>query len=95
MTKEEMKAQLAEVAEEVAEELSDVPTREERTEATKWLGYEWDGILKFLRYLDKETDVVVPDEIRADYQNSLYEAKLEAVRRKTDTNSKGLIRPIR
>ena len=86
---------LAELREEVKQDLSDVPTREERVEATKWLGYEWDGILKFMRYLDAETDVDIPDDIRVDYQNSLYEQKLAAVKKKTETNDRGLIRAIR
>ena len=90
-----VKEQLAELREEATQELSDLPTRAEREEAIKWLGYEWDGILKFLRYLDKETDIVVDDDIRKGYQQSLYEMKLEAVRRKQTTNDLGLFRPIR
>ena len=86
---------LAELRSEVQEDLADTPTREERTEATKWLGYEWDGILKFLRYLDAETEIDIPDDIRVEYQNSLYETKLAAVRKKTATNDMGLIRAIR
>lgn len=95
MAEQSVKEQLAALRNEATEELADLPTREEREEAIKWLGYEWDGILKFLRYLDKETDVVVDDEVRKAYQQSLYETKLEAVRRKQTTNDLGLFRPIR
>jgi len=95
MSKESVKEQLAELREEATEELADLPTREEREEAIKWLGYEWDGILKFLKHLDKNTEVVVPDEVRKAYQHDLYEAKLEGVRRKQSTNDLGLFRPIR
>ncbi len=87
--------QLAKVRANLQEELKDTPTVEERTEAIKWLGYEWDPILKFLRYLDQSTEVVVPDEVRADYQNQLFHVKLEAVKKKKNVEETGLIKPIR
>ena len=95
MSKESVKDQLAELRDEATEELGDLPTREERAEAIKWLGYEWDGILKFLKHLDAKTEIVIPDEIRAAYQQELYELKLEGVKRKQSTNDLGLFRPIR
>lgn len=74
--------------------MTDQPTREEREEAVKWLGYEWDSVLKFLRYCHQE-DVVIPDEVRIAYQQGLYQSKLEAVRAKAITTDAGLIRAIR
>jgi len=91
----EIQDELAALRAEVKEDLKGVPTREEREEATKWLGYEWDGILKFLRYLDADTNIDIPDEVRAGYQTSLYQTKLEAVRKKAATADNGLVKPIR
>ena len=91
----DIKQELERLKAEVSTEMRDQPTREEREEAVKWLGYEWDSILKFLRYIDRETDVVIPDEARIAYQQGLYQSKLEAVRAKAITVESGLIRAIR
>ena len=91
----DIKQELERLKAEVSTEMRDQPTREEREEAVKWLGYEWDPILKFLRYLDRETDVEIPDEVRIAYQQGLYAAKLEAVKAKQAATDSGLIRAIR
>lgn len=91
----DIKQELEKLKAEVSIEMRDQPTREEREEAVKWLGYEWDSILKFLRYVDRETDVVIPDETRISYQQGLYAAKLEAVKAKHAATDSGLIRAIR
>lgn len=91
----DIKQELEKLKAEVSTEMRDQPTREEREEAVKWLGYEWDSILKFLRYCDRETDLVIPDEVRIAYQQGLYAAKLEAVKAKNAATDSGLIRAIR
>ena len=91
----DIKTELERLKAEVSIEMRDQPTREQREEAIKWLGYEWDAILKFLRYLDRETDVEIPDEVRIAYQQGLYAAKLEAVKAKQAATDSGLIRAIR
>ena len=91
----DIKEQLELLKVQVNNELRDEPTREQKEEAVKWLGYEWDSILKFLRYLDKDTTVDVPDEVRIAYQQGLYAAKLEAVKAKQAATDNGLIRAIR
>lgn len=91
----DIKTELERLKAQVSEELRDEPTREQKEEAIKWLGYEWDSILKFLRYLDKDTSVDVPDEVRIAYQQGLYAAKLEAVKAKQAATDSGLIRAIR
>ncbi len=91
----DIKQELERLKAEVSTEMRDQPTREEREEAVKWLGYEWDSILKFLRYVDRETDVVIPDEVRIAYQQGLYQSKLEAVKAKQAATDSGLIRAIR
>ena len=47
----DIKQELERLKAEVSTEMRDQPTREEREEAVKWLGYEWDSILKFLRHI--------------------------------------------
>ena len=91
----DIKTELERLKAQISEELRDKPTREQKEEAIKWLGYEWDSILKFLRYLDKDTSVDVPDEVRIAYQQGLYAAKLEAVKAKQAATDSGLIRAIR
>ena len=91
----DIKEQLELLKVQVNSELRDEPTREQKEEAVKWLGYEWDSILKFLRYLDRDTSVEVPDEVRIAYQQGLYAAKLEAVKAKQAATDSGLIRAIR
>ncbi len=91
----DIKQELERLKAQVSEELRDEPTREQKEEAIKWLGYEWDSILKFLRYLDRDTSVDVPDEVRIAYQQGLYAAKLEAVKAKQAATDSGLIRAIR
>ncbi len=91
----DIKQELERLKTQVSEELRDEPTREQKEEAIKWLGYEWDSILKFLRYLDRDTSVEVPDEVRIAYQQGLYAAKLEAVKAKQAATDSGLIRAIR
>ena len=91
----DIKQELERLKAEVSTEMREQPTREDREEAVKWLGYEWDPILKFLRYLDRETDVEIPDEVRIAYQQGLYAAKLEAVKAKQAATDSGLIRAIR
>lgn len=91
----DIKQELERLKAEVSTEMRDQPTREEREEAIKWLGYEWDSILKFLRYCDRETSVSIPDEVRIAYQQGLYQAKLEAVKAKQAATDSGLIRAIR
>ena len=91
----DVKTELERLKAQAYEELKDEPTREQKEEAIKWLGYEWDSILKFLRYLDRDTSVDVPDEVRIAYQQGLYQAKLEAVKAKQAATDSGLIRAIR
>ena len=91
----DVKTELERLKAQAYEELKDEPTREQKEEAIKWLGYEWDSILKFLRYLDRDTSVDVPDEVRIAYQQGLYAAKLEAVKAKQAATDSGLIRAIR
>ena len=91
----DIKEQLELLKVQVNNELRDEPTREQKEEAIKWLGYEWDSILKFLRYLDRDTAVEVPDDVRIAYQQGLYAAKLEAVKAKQAATDSGLIRAIR
>ena len=91
----DIKEQLELLKVQVNSELRDEPTREQKEEAVKWLGYEWDSILKFLRYLDRDTSVEIPDDVRIAYQQGLYAAKLEAVKAKQAATDSGLIRAIR
>ena len=91
----DIKTELERLKASVSEELRDEPTREQKEEAIKWLGYEWDAILKFLRYLDRDTAVEIPDEVRITYQQGLYAAKLEAVKAKQAATDSGLIKAIR
>ena len=91
----DIKEQLELLKVQVSNELRDEPTREQKEEAIKWLGYEWDSILKFLRYLDRDTSVEVPDDVRIAYQQGLYAAKLEAVKAKQAATDSGLIKAIR
>ena len=91
----DIKEELERLKAEVSTEMRDQPTREQREEAVKWLSYEWDAVLKFMRYVDRETNIDIPDQVRIAYQQGLYAAKLEAVKAKQAATDSGLIRAIR